>query len=420
VGPATPTGDTVTGVLVAARSGTPGWGTATAFLPLLGNLSPMTEQEMREFIAHLPYLLAAINFEVNSESFHEGHGTGGTRGPIQAGLGPSRPIVSATTHRALVEQINQGFGDAGGMVVTWSTQDAAFFAAHGAFDRPLPAMTTLTGDSVSEIAYTPRAEPAKGAGEPFEEYATIQVTAPAGDVIKAFYRMPNPQLAPMLESALVGTLSGLNLPAYENVPVGWHAPGLTLTINDAMNVELEAGVGFVGRLERRGQDELSGTLSRRSDGTYAGVLTAAISRSAKMQLTVPLAAGGCEGHTNTSQAVYVVGTRVPSAVKKATDHVADGEFGRDDLLLRLYPIGDPTAPPLWCEDMLPWTGVRRIDGHLVKRALIPLNDLRWTTPGRLRVHLPDVHGSLKYYDSADEAPLRGFNSTWTFTVVRGE
>jgi hypothetical protein len=56
----------------------------------------------------------------------------------------------------------------------------------------------------------------------------------------------------------------------------------------------------------------------------------------------------------------------------------------------------------------------------VQPALIPLNDLRWTTPGELRVHLPDVHDKLKYRDTSDASPMRGFHSIWTFTVDRGE
>jgi hypothetical protein len=207
---------------------------------------------------------------------------------------------------------------------------------------------------------------------------------------------------------------------YTNVDIGWHAPGLTLTIDNAVDVQLDEGAGFQARMSRQGDDTLSGSLSRRSDGSYAGVLTAGIDRWVKMQFTVPLATGQCDGQTDTKQSVYVVARRVPADVDPVTDELTAGTFGKDDLLLTLYPIGDPTAPPMWCEEMLRTTGKRMVGGHAVKLALIPLNDLRWTTPGQLRLHLPELHEHLEYRDTSDAQGIRGFHSIWTFTVDRGE
>ncbi len=420
VGPADQaTGAIVPGAHVAAAPIGPSWGTAQASLPppplAAGS---MTLDERQELIAHLPTLPSLIGFDVVQGAIHEGHGAEGDPGRVVAWVGPSVPVVSPTTGRRLLEQVNGDMGATAGLEVRWQTLDPATLQRHGRLDRSLPAAMPFDAGGEATVTYLPRREPADGVGFAADDFASLYATVDGRQLIDAFYRTGDPMVQVLLHS--IPNLRGKVTSSTRGFDIGFHALGLQLTLINEYDVTTGVGIGMDARAHRNGTERAAGLLTRYADDTYRGMMVGHIDTTTDLTLALPLAGGECHAPTNTTQRLWVVGVQAPGgSLLPGRDVLVSGTTSYEDLVLSFYPLGGASRIGA-CDAAIPYTGPRLVDGKAIVGPYAPFNDTRWTLKDGIRIHLPDVGGSLIYEDETYVLPATGVDSSWRIEADRLE
>lgn len=418
VGPADATaGVIVPGAHLAAAPSGPSWGTAQANLPppplAAGS---MTLAERQELIAHLPTLASLIGFDVVQGGVHEGHGREGDPGRVVAWIGPSVPVISPTTGRRLLEQVNGDSGATGGLEVRWQTLDEATLRRHGRLDRSLPAAMQFDAGGEATVIYHPRREPADGFGVAADDFASLFATVDRRQLIDAFYRSGDPMVQVLLHS--VPNLRGRVTSSTRGFLIGFHALGLQLTLINEYDVTTGVGIGMDARAHRNGVERAEGVLIRYPDETYRGMMVGTIDTTTDLTLALPLAGGECHAPTKTTQRLWVVGVLAPGgSLIPGRDVLVSGETSYEDLVLSFYPLEGASKVGA-CDAAIPYTGPRRVDGKAIVGPYAPFNDTRWTLEGGIRIHLPDVESELIYEDEAYVLPATGVDSSWRIEALR--
>ncbi len=409
----------VPGAGIAAAALGPPWGTAQPNLPATG-IRPgvLTYDEGTELMVHIRTLASLIGFDVTQGEVHEGHGGPGDPGTIGAWLGPSVPLVSPTTGRHLLEQVNGDRGDPLGLEIRWETSDPSSLQKHGSLDRSLPAVTPASAAGDARVVYNPRREPADGVGFEAEDFASLYASVDKWQLIEAFYESSDPWVQQHVLGS--GMVRGRRVSSTRGFAIGFHGPGINLSLTDVYDVTVGIGIGMDAQAHRNGTDSAEGLLTKYPDGTYRGLMRGVIASTTDMTLTLPLVAGECHAPTTTTQQLWVVGRVVPGgALIRDQDTLVAGTPGTEDLILSFYPL-EPADGIGACDAPIPYTGRRLVDGKTIVGPYAPFNDSRWSSPDvGYRIHLPEV-GGLIYEDWSQVVPAAGVDSQWTVDVDRSE
>jgi len=412
--PPAPTADVRDGRVAAG--GRPRAGTANPSLPPLARPHSLTERQWRELTAHFGVIAGRINFRVAAGSAHEGHGGPGSVLQITARYNSGSAIVSPVTGSVLLQA---GTGSLGGLQVTWQTNDLAIYNAHGTLAASLPGTTTTDAQGIARIRYTPKREQANGQGTVATELATITATAAIGDLVQRAFTVDASSMAWWLRGGLFGVPSTKT----GQTTIEWHTPGIEIEIVNAYDVTVSADTGgLVAFAHRKGSDTFKGTLTKRSDGTYRGVLIGHTKAAAQMEFAAGVSNIQCEDATDTYQYVTVVARRRDPVIDPKLDVLASGTFGPDDFVLQFYPAGEPDDPGR-CQGTIDYSGPGP-DGRRMSGTYSSYSDSRFTDPslGGFRIHLPKLGETLRYEDRRllpeNVKPVEGVDSLFTITVTR--
>jgi hypothetical protein len=397
------------------------FGTANANLPPLVQPQSLTSAQWLELISHFLTLLNAIPFAVTAGSVHEGHGSTGQPEEIKAHLYANSGFISPVTGTLLL-QANSGA--MGGLELRWGSRDVAVFADHGTLAASIPGTAVTDAGGIASITYTPKREAANGQGAVSHDAAETSATVNARDLLVHAYNIDDQSVLGFL---MAQTLHGTRTErAWTEIE--WHGPGIEVTLENLYNVNLDAAQGIGGMVavaHRDGTDTFTGTLTKRSDGTYRGVLSATTQANVKMGF----GAGGlvgkqCEETTSFTQNLAVVGTLKPTSVMDPTqEEIEQGNIGTDDLLLVFTPKDAPSAEGQ-CQSSIPFFTTNARGNQVISGWYASFSDSRITDPSLAGygIHLPKPGEKLTYFDwrqSADNLPPDfGVDSTWTITVTR--
>jgi hypothetical protein len=400
-----------------AAANRPRAGTANAVLPPLPQPQALTFDQWRELSAHFMTIVDTIRFQVVAPLAHEGHGGLGTADVIKFVYLAGKPFVSPVTGLTLLAA---GSGPLDGLQIRWTSRDVAKYNAHGTLAASIPGSGTTDAAGHLQIAYTPKQEVANGQGAVIDDAATITATADARDLLLRAYKIDlNSVTGTLMASTLRGQRS-----ASDQTILEWHAPGIELTLTNNYDVTMNAGtIATVASAHRKGTDVYTGTLTKRSDGTYRGTFISTTQATADMQYAAGLAGGHCYDTSDGSQYLLVVARRVEPRIDVGFDVIASGSFGPDDFVLRFYPASDPGTPSA-CQGNVEYFGLGPDGQPNFRATYASFSDSRITDPsfGGYRIHLPKIGESLKYEDwrqtKENLPPDAGVDSTWTIEVDR--
>ena len=369
----------------------PTWGTANPYLPPIPSPVPsLSGPEYALVLAHAAVLGYALPFELDPSStqVHEGHGGPGPTVRWTAAIGQGSgtgALVSPFTGQALV--LPRPVAQPGGLV-TW-TGDG--LSAHGTASPALGTVGTVDGSGATALDYAVRREQADGHGADTFERATVTASIPLADLVSTRYSLPV-GVAPFILGSRQASAS---------VRIGWHAPGIRLTVMNQYDLQLVGegvDLGFGGTAHGTGEDAAYGVLTAGDDGIYRGTLFA---RSIG-HFTGEWGGGHCDRLHDSAQELYVVGRPIPGK----------------NLQLAFYPASRPWwwFPQNDCPDdpthswQVGWEG-----GGPDARpagAYIPFGTGRWTNPlVGYSVWLPsEANPTWSYMDDDDSS---GFGlSVW--------
>ena len=403
---------------VAAAS-RPRSGTASASLPQLIQPQSLTIEQWRELRAHFMTILHAIPFAVSGSSAHEGHGGPGRATQIVATVSAGPGFVSPVSGAVILQP---GTGSLGGIQLTWRSPDIAIYAEHGTLAASIPGTVSTDGGGAARITYTPKPEAASGAGVVSRDVAKISATASARDLLVHAYNINDQSVVGFL---MAQTLAGTRT-ARGHTTIEWHGPGINVSIVNNYDVTVDAASGIGGLIafaHRRGIDEFVGTLTKRSDGTYQGVLRARTAATSEMEFVAGVAGDRCEDETRIDQDLEVVGRLVSTsgAIDPDLEPISSGSFGGQDLLLTFYPAGPPSSAGR-CQGTVPYFGPGPT-GRRIAATYASFSDSRFTDPslGGFRIHLPNAGATVEYKDvrlAGTNSPDEGVDSIFTINVDR--
>lgn len=401
-----------------AFAGAPRSGTANANLPPLSQPQSLSVDQWRELRQHFMTIVNAIPFDLNGGTAHEGHGGLGQAVQITARIRAGRAFISPVSGAVLLQA---GSGQLDGLQLQWRSRSVATYNDHGTLASSIPGTSTTDASGVARITYTPKREAANGQGVQSEDAADISVSANARDLLVRAYRIDDQSVVGFL---MASTLSGTRtLRTYTHI--AWHGPGIHITIENTYDVTIDAGAGIGGLMafaHRKGTDTFSGTLTKRSDGTYRGVLFGESEATSQMEFVAGVAGDRCEDSTLDAQLLTVVARRRDPAIDPGLDVLSDGAFGPDDFLLTFYPKVPPENPGR-CQGSIEYFGPGP-DGQRMSGTYASYSDSRFTDPslGGYRIHLPKVGEKLTYEDwrlVKENLPADlGVDSLFTITVDR--
>lgn len=401
-----------------AAGGRPRSGTARANLPPLAQPQSLTVDQWRELRAHFMTIVSTIDFGLDGGSAHEGHGGLGQAVQITARLRAGRAFRSPVSGAVILQA---GPGPLDGLQLTWRSRNVAIYNDHGTLAAAIPGTTSTDASGRSQIAYTPKREVANGQGVVTTDAADISVTANARDLLVRAYRIDDQSvLGFLMASTLLGTRTERSF-----TTIDWHAAGIQVTIENIYDVTVSANTGgLVAFAHRKGKDTFSGTLTKRSDGTYRGVLTGQTEATSQMEFVAGVAGDRCEDSTNDAQLLTVVARRRDAVpLDPNLDILVSGSAGPDDFVLTFYPKVAPGNPGR-CQGTIAYVGPGP-DGQVMSGVYASYSDSRFTAPslGGFRIHLPKVGETLKYEDwrlvPGNLPPdVEGVDSTFIITVVR--
>lgn len=398
-----------------AAAGRPRFGTANARLPPLVQPQGYTYEQWRELVPHYRTIDGLVKFSIDTDYAHEGHGGPGTRILITARNRGGRSFVSPVSGAVLLEA---GTGTLEGMQVYWESDDLDIYNAHGTLGASLPMISTTDASGSAEISYTPKREVANGQGALANDVATITASATVADLLRHAYRISDPKLAYWLFWDFQRQIRVTGQTWIE-----WHTPGIEIEIVNTYDVTVDAGTGgLLAFAHRKGTDSFTGTLTKRSDGTYRGVLRGNTKAAAQMEFAAGVSNIKCEDTTDSNQFLTVVARRRDPVIDPALDVLTSGAFGPDDFVLTFYPQAAPIDPGR-CQGTIDYLGPGP-NGQPMSGSYASYSDSRFTDPslGGLRIHLPKAGEKLVYEDrrliAENVLPVTGVDSLFTITVTR--
>jgi hypothetical protein len=196
-------------------------GAARQHLPALTSpAAPLTPQEWAELLSHFPTLASHIRFESEKfgDAIHEGHGGPGDSVSWGVLVHPPRAIVSRQTGRVLLAPLARP-----GVAITWTSPHPAIWNAHGAFDRPLGQATPSYAVAPAHgqlIGFEPKKEDANGAGTVLREFADLEASASALDLVRHGFDVG------ALPAGVLGLIAGRRTAFRTSYyPIAWHQKG---------------------------------------------------------------------------------------------------------------------------------------------------------------------------------------------------
>jgi hypothetical protein len=401
-------------VRLAASRPQASWGTASSRLGPIPSPDPaLLAGEWRELEAHFLTLGDTMGFLVfQPVGVHEGHGGTGATATATAIVRRASPLVSVITGNVLLPART---GSLAGIPLTWRSRKPSVLRGHGSLDVALPATVATDDGGDAAVHYTPRREPANGAGVVARETASLYVTARRRDLVERTYVMAGL----LLEAALASQFNTMRTAAGEGFPIAWHDKGMELTLTNTYDVRFDTSpAGISGHAHRKGTTKLEGVLVRQSDGTWRGTFDASGADSEiEMDFALPLAGGACSGTDEFAQDLDVVATvQSPGTINANQFVLGRGAFDGSDLVLRFYPAGAISTTGVDCLPPIEYRGPGP-DGRLVSGTYAQFNDARLTDPtlGFL-VHTSSTD-ELEYLDYSHHNAGLQVESSWRVVVV---
>lgn len=346
------------------------WGTAQGALTSLLNRA-LNAVDLPWVTTHLPLIQSRVPLTISPSSgvAHEGHGGPGARVSFEARIGAAAaPVVAPSGRPVLVPLPSPNLS---GRPMRWNIapDDQDKFDNHGTLQGTLSNWVPSDGKGALPLSYLPKRESANGLGSRQKEMAKLRAQMKTWDLLTSRY-----QLAPGFQG-IQGQIKGLTN-ATAPVRLEWHSDGLDLELTSTFDVALD--LGPLGKTHRWGYEGISGSLAKRSDGTFRGLVRGR---------TVTAHVGGglgkvcpeAESHgTQWLEATATPVTRLNANQDANKFVVRTGQTDGGYVKLTFRPASKPVFTlEDACQDE-EWTTQRREAGNPF--AFLPFNDARWHTP----------------------------------------
>jgi hypothetical protein len=378
------------------------WGTADKQVPDLKSPNAQwSPEEFREVLARLPLVTASRLVTITAPDVITQGATAGPPVNVTARVNTSAPpLVSRVTGRTLIAA--RAAGSLSGQDVTWRVHEESMLHELGKIVTPVDDPTRIGADGVARLAFQPGVDPTKGAGQPIDDWETVEARFDTRGLVANAYTVP-------------ATLAGLTIGASRvraNVHLRWRSSDLmfiaVFNSYDAVNFEIPG----LGGGTRDGIDTVIAMLHRRADGSYVGQGTGQVTATQTLR-----------GGTQCQKASVTASQRLRVKAEKQTGfgptHILDDFVWSDLNLKRLgtmsnprpdggyyrlmfYPMTSPGPFGRQCISIIPAELERRGWGY---DWFIPFNDAQWTRPGQGYGIALKARGVTMYFDMSSVDPL---------------
>jgi hypothetical protein len=306
---------------------------------------------------------STIRVWTDQSTAHEGHGGPGPLVTLTAWVQPrAGTFRSPITGAILIPVTNSPAG----ITVEWIFDDV--FYQHAS---EMSADFVVNAAGEAKVKWQVRPEPGDGQGYETKEMGFGNASVQASDLIGIVYGRPD--LGALVPSTIISQAS---------VEFAWHEPeAMAIVLKNHYDASIGVGIGATHGV---GDDEFSGVLTQREDGTWQGIVVG----SATGQQDSNAFRVRCTSRWHATQKVLVVAGQDPAA-----------QFG--DFTFTFFPVAEPTGstgrgkcpPTRWRQGGVSYAPYGDYNIHEAAAGLGLTIVLPQRPGGHVRVPVPPIPGS---------------------------